>query len=123
MAARKKVAAKGKAAGPKLTAISEPYSKSKILTEIAEKTELPKKDVSAVFDELGMLINRHIKKRGAGSFTMPGLLKITTLKKPARKARKGINPFTGEETTFAAKPATTVVKVRPLKALKDMAVS
>ena len=63
----------------------------------------------------------HLKKRGAGQFTLPGLMKIVTQKKPATKARKGINPFTGEETTFAAKPARTMVKVRPLKKLKDMA--
>ncbi len=62
----------------------------------------------------------HLKKRGAGQFTLPGLLKIVTQKKPATKARKGINPFTGEATTFAAKPARTMVKVRPLKKLKDM---
>ena len=105
----------------KVTAISEPYSKSQIMTAIAESTGLTKKDVGMVFDELGVLINRHIKKRAAGTFTIPGLMKITTTRKPATKARKGINPFTGEETMFKAKPASTVVKVRPLKNLKDMA--
>ena len=65
-------------------------------------------------------IQRHIKRRGPGTFTLPGLLKVKTMRKPARKARKGINPFTGEETTFAAKPAHTVVKIQPLKGLKDM---
>jgi len=67
------------------------------------------------------VIERHIKKRAVGEFTLPGLLKIKTVKKPARRARKGINPFTGEETTFAAKPASTAVKVTALKGLKDMA--
>ncbi|MGJ3256392.1 MAG: HU family DNA-binding protein, partial [Alcanivorax sp.] len=82
---------------------------------------LTKKDVNAVFDELADIMEGHLKKRGAGQFTLPGLMKIVTQKKPATKARKGINPFTGEETTFAAKPARTMVKVRPLKKLKDMA--
>ena len=66
---------------------------------------------------------RSIKKRGVGEFTIPGILKITTVKKPARKARKGINPFTGEETMFKAKPASIAVKVRPLKKLKEFAAS
>lgn len=104
----------------KTTAISDPYSKSQILAEVAENTGLAKKEVSAVLDELTMLIERHIKKRGAGSFTLPGLMKITTTRKPATKARKGTNPFTGEETVFKAKPARTVIKIRPLKKMKDM---
>ena len=76
-------------------------------------------------NELDLLINRHVKRRSAGSFTLPGLLKITTVKKPARRARKGVpNPFKpGETMDVAAKPAQTVVKVRPLKRLKDMTTS
>ena len=73
-----------------------------------------------LMDSLSEQIQRHVKKRGPGTFTLPGLLKVRTVRKPARKARKGINPFTGEETTFAAKPAHTVVKILPLKGLKDM---
>ena len=96
-------------------------NKTHFVNHIADTTGLTKKDVNAVFDELGVIIEGHIKKRGAGQFTLPGLMKIVTQKKPATKARKGINPFTGEETTFAAKPARTMVKVRPLKKLKDMA--
>ena len=96
-------------------------TKSQILNHISEVTELSRKDVSAVIDELTILIERHIKKRGAGEFKLPGLLKIKVVKKPAVKARKGINPFTGEEMMFKAKPARNVVKVQPLKALKDMA--
>lgn len=119
----KKRAVKKAAPAKKLSAIKEKYSKSVILAEIAEKTELAKKDVSAVFDELGVLIERHIKKGGAGEFTLPGMLKIKTVKKPARKARKGVpNPFRpGELMDVAAKPASIKVKVLPLKALKDMA--
>jgi nucleoid DNA-binding protein len=75
----------------------------------------------AVLDELASVIERHVKKNAAGSFTMPGLFKILVVRKPATKARKGINPFTGEETTFKAKPASNAVKVRPLKKLKDFA--
>ncbi len=105
----------------KVTAISEPYTKAQVIASVAESTGLTKKDVAAVFDEMGVLIHRHIKKRGAGQFTVPGLMKIKTVRKPATKARKGINPFTGEETMFKAKPARTMVKVQPLKNLKDMA--
>ena len=110
-----------KKAAPRVTAIKEPMTKSQILNDIAESTELSRKQVQAVFDELGTLIHRHIKKRGADQFTVPGLMKITVKNKPAQKARKGINPFTGEETMFKAKPASRQVKIRPLKKLKDMA--
>jgi nucleoid DNA-binding protein len=120
--AAKKAAAK-KATTSQVKAIREPMTKSQVTSTIADKTGLAKKDVNAVLEELSNIIEGHIKKRGAGQFTLPGLMKITTQKKPARKARKGINPFTGEETTFKAKPAQTVVKVRPLKKLKDMAAS
>lgn len=110
------------AAAPKpVKAIRERYSKTQILNQIAENTELSRKEVSAVLDELSDIIQGHIKKRSCGEFVMPGLFKIVTVKKPARKARKGINPFTGEETTFAAKPASTQVKLRPLKKLKEFA--
>ncbi|BCE03121.1 HU family DNA-binding protein [Marinicellulosiphila megalodicopiae] len=105
----------------KTTAIKEKYTKTQIIAEIAENTELSKKEVTAVLDELGELMERHIKKRSVGEFTLPGLLKVVTVKKPAVKARKGINPFTGEETMFKAKPASTAVKIRPLKKLKEMA--
>ncbi|MGI9380996.1 MAG: HU family DNA-binding protein [Methyloligellaceae bacterium] len=101
--------------------MSEPLTKSQLLSTLAENTGLDKKSVTAVMDELSAVIERHLKKRGAGEFTVPGLMKIKTVRKPATKARKGINPFTGEEMMFKAKPAKTVVKVQPLKALKDMA--
>lgn len=120
--AAKKTAAKKKVvtAAPKKStaAVTTKLSKSQVLVAIAEATELNRKQVSAVFDELESLVARSIGKKGLGEFTLPGLLKITTVKKPARKARKGINPFTGEETMFKAKPASVAVKVRPLKKLK-----
>ena len=102
------------------TAIKEKYTKSQILGELADKTGLSKKDVGGVLEGLTEIIERHIGKKSVGEFTLPGLLKITTVHKKAQKARKGINPFTGQETTFKAKPARTVVKVRPLKKLKEM---
>ncbi|WP_339897095.1 HU family DNA-binding protein [uncultured Gilvimarinus sp.] len=105
----------------KITAVRERYNKTQIVTQIAENTELSKKQVQSVLDELSAVIEGHIKKRACGEFVLPGLLKVQTVKKPATKARKGINPFTGEETMFKAKPATTTVKVRPLKKLKEMA--
>jgi nucleoid DNA-binding protein len=104
----------------KATAKKAP-TKTEIFNSIAQATHLPKKDVSAVFDALGSEIRKAIAKSGGpGQFSIPGLCKITVLRKPATKARKGINPFTGEETVFKAKPARKVVKVRPLKSLKDM---
>ncbi|MEQ3637920.1 HU family DNA-binding protein [Alcanivorax sp.] len=122
MAAKKKTAVKASSttAARKVKTITEPMNKTQIINQISETTGLTKKDVNAVFDQLGDIMEGHLKKRGAGQFTLPGLLKIVTQKKPATKARKGINPFTGEATTFAAKPARTMVKVRPLKKLKDM---
>jgi nucleoid DNA-binding protein len=96
-------------------------TKSEILTSIAEATELSRKQVAAVFTALSETIGNHVGKKGPGIFTVPGLMKITVVQKPATKARKGINPFTKEEVMFKAKPARKVVKVRPLKALKDMA--
>ncbi len=121
-ATKKKVAAK-KAATPakRISTVKEAMTKSAMMGAIADDTGLAKKDVSAVFDSLSNIINGHIKKGGAGTCTVPGLMKIKTVRKPATKARKGTNPFTGEEMMFKAKPARTVVKVLPLKALKDMA--
>jgi len=104
----------------KITAVKERFTKTQILNEIATKTDLTRKQVASVFEELEVVIERHVKKRAVGEFVLPGLLKISTVNKPATKARKGINPFTGEETIFKAKPKSTAVKVRPLKKLKDM---
>lgn len=118
-ATTKKAAPVKKAAAT--TAIKDPMTKSQMVTALAESTGLSKQDVGAVLSELGNLVERHVKKRGAGQFTLPGLLKIRTVKKKATKARKGRNPFTGEEITIAAKPARTTVRVTPLKGLKEMA--
>jgi nucleoid DNA-binding protein len=112
---------KAKKSAKKAAAIRNRYSKTQLLSEIADKTDLTKKQVGAVMEELGAVIERHVRKGAAGEFVLPGMLKIKTVKKPATKARKGINPFTGEEMMFKAKPATVKVKILPLKALKEMA--
>lgn len=117
----KKPAAAVKAKPAATTAFRTPLTKSQLLTTLSETTGVPKKQTAAILQELSSVISRHIKKGAAGVFTLPGLVKIKTLNKPARKARKGINPFTGEETMFKAKPASVVVKVQALKALKNMA--
>lgn len=104
----------------KTTSTKEKYTKTQILDSIAQSTGLSRKQVGAVLDGLTTVIETHVNKKSVGEFVLPGLLKISTIKKPAVKARKGINPFTKEEVTFKAKPASTVVKVRPLKKLKDM---
>src|SRR5580704_17097037 len=94
-------------------------TKSEILTNIATSTELSRKQVASVFDALAEQIKSAVGKKGPGVFAVPGLMKITVIQKPATKARKGINPFTKLEQMFKAKPARKVIKVRPLKALKD----
>ena len=98
----------------------KPMTKSEIVSGIADATGLTKKDVNSVFDEMAAQIKKSLGRRGSGSYTIPGLMKLIVQRKPATKARKGINPFTKEETVFKAKPARNVVKIRPLKNLKDM---
>ncbi|MFN0135633.1 MAG: HU family DNA-binding protein [Phycisphaerae bacterium] len=97
---------------------AKPRSKSEVYSEIANSTGLARKQVASVFESMGGLLKKDLNK--AGIFAVPGLMKVTVIKKPATKAREGINPFTGEKQMFKAKPARKVVKVRPLKALKDM---
>ena len=102
-------------------AIQAKMTKSQIVASLAESTGLTKKQVGSVMDEYDTLIQRSLKKRSVGEFTVPGMMKITTVSKPAKKARKGINPFTKEEQMFKAKPASIGVKVRPLKKMKEFA--
>jgi nucleoid DNA-binding protein len=99
----------------------KPATKSEILACLAEATELSRKQVAGVFDALSCCIKNAVGKKGPGVFALPGLLKIMVVQKPAVPAHKGINPFTKQEQMFKAKPARRVIKVRPLKALKDMA--
>jgi nucleoid DNA-binding protein len=96
-------------------------TKSEVLASIAGTTELSRKQVASVFEALSDLIKKNVGKKGPGMFVVPGLMKIVVIQKPAVKARKGINPFTKQEQMFKAKPARRVVKIRPMKALKDMA--
>lgn len=103
------------------TPVSSSFTKSQIYSHIAEVSGLSRKDVVDVFVILNNLAARHLHKKGVGEFTLPGLAKCVIKHKPATKARKGINPFTGEEMMFKAKPARNVVKIRPLKKLKEMA--
>jgi nucleoid DNA-binding protein len=110
MAVSKKAAAAPKKA--------KPPTKSEIITQISGKTALTKKDIGAVFEELNSIIKKSLKS--ASEFSMPGLMKVRVVKKPATKARLGKNPFTGEEITIKAKPARKTVKVTALKGLKDM---
>ena len=95
-----------------------PPTKSEILNQIAKETSLSRKNVSAVFDSLGGVIKKSL--RAHGLFTLPGLAKMKVVKKPASKAREGVNPFTGEKMMFKAKPASKKVRVMPLKNLKGM---
>ena len=92
-------------------------SKSEVFAQIGKDAELSRKQVAAVFESLNGIIKKSL--RGNGIFTMPGLLKMKVVKKPATKARKGINPFTKEPTVFKAKPARKVLKIRAVKAGKD----
>ena len=96
-------------------------SKGDLNRAIAEKTGLSKKRVTEVFAALEDVLADQMKTDGAGEFTLPGLAKFTTATRPAVKARRGINPFTGEETVFAARPESRTVKIRALKKLKGFA--
>ncbi len=95
-------------------------TKSALVSTIADATDLSRKQVSAVFEALSDVIKYDLGKKGPGVFMLPGLMKIRVINKPATKARKGTNPFTGEPMTFKAKPARNVVRIRPLRNLKDM---
>ncbi|MDE0035666.1 MAG: HU family DNA-binding protein [Deltaproteobacteria bacterium] len=107
-------------ANRKNTALTEAMTKTQLLETLSESTGLQRKDVAAVLDELGAVIERHVRKRAVGTFTLPGLLKIKVVRRPATKARKMMSPFTGQEITVAAKPASRAVKVQPLSGLKRM---
>ena len=119
--AAKKAPAKAAAKPGLLKPIKEALSKSGLVAHLAEASGILAKDVRAVMAALEGAVAASVNKKGAGSFTLPGLLKISAVNVAAKPKRKGINPFTKEEQWFAAKPATTKVKVRPLKKLKDAA--
>jgi nucleoid DNA-binding protein len=100
---------------------AKPATKSEIMSKIAETTQLSRKQVSSVFEALTEQIKNAVGKKGPGIFSLSGLMKIKVINKPATPKRTGINPFTKQEQVFAAKPARRVIKIRPFKALKDMA--
>lgn len=105
----------------KITVGSKPYTKSQLISTISEVTNVPRKEVTHVLSAISDIISAHLQKQGPAIFSWPGLLKMKVIKKPATKARKGVNPFTGEPTIFKAKPASRKVKILPLKQLKAMA--
>jgi nucleoid DNA-binding protein len=95
-------------------------TKGEVFTKLATASGLTKKQVSTVFDELTKMIGNELGKKGPGLFQVPGLLKLKVVRKPATKAKTGINPFTKEPMMYKAKPARNVVKALPLKSLKEM---
>ena len=113
-----KAAAKAPA---KISPSKKPRTKGELYSTIAEHTQLSRKQVASVFDTMGRIIAADLTKGASEVLNIAGLMKVTVVRKPATKARKGINPFTKEEQTFKAKPARNVVKLRAVKALKDLA--
>ena len=95
-------------------------SKSEVLNNLAAATNLSRKEIAAVLEALSGDINKYVGKKGAGVYQIPGLCKIVRKQNPARPAREGTDPRTGEKVMFKPKPASTTVKVRALKSLKDM---
>lgn len=104
----------------KVSASAQPRSKSEVFGTIGQHAGIHRRDVAAVFHVMGSLIKADLSKGGAGVFKVPGLMRITVARKPATKERMGINPFTKEQVMFKAKPARNVVRVRPLRGLKEM---
>ena len=131
MAIKKKVTSKNlkKKSSPKvksevsssITKINKPFTKGQLISTLAERVGIKRQDISTTFVELSGIIAAHLKKQGPKKFIFPGLIKMTAINRPATKAKKGINPFTGKEMMFKAKPARNIVRVRPLKLLKEMA--
>ena len=118
----KKAAAKAPAAKKpaRITSAKDKVrTKSEVLGMISDHVGISKKEAAQVFEVMGEMIEKDLKKGAVGAFNVPGMMKVSVQRKPATKARKGINPFTKEEMIFKAKPARNVVKVRPLKGLKD----
>lgn len=120
-AAKKKSASKAAARPAAIKPIKEALTKSGLVAHLSDTSGVAARDVRAVMSALEGAVAGSVSKKGAGTFTLPGLLKITVVNVPAKPKRRGINPFTKEEQTFAAKPASVKVKVRPLKKLKDAA--
>lgn len=120
-----KTAGAGRTAAAKVPSITKPiktaFSKTDLAKHLAEAASVELKAVKAVVAALESTILMSLHKAGLGQFTLPGLFKATVVKVPAKKKRFGKDPFTGQERWFPAKPASTKVKVRPMKKLKDAA--
>src|SRR4051794_38324322 len=97
-----------------------PATKVEVYSTLAEKSGLGKKEIASIFSAMSDLIGKELGKKGPGLFIIPGLLKLKVVRKPATKAKQGVNPFTKEPMTIKAKPARNVVKAVPLKSLKDL---
>ena len=105
----------------KMKPVKSKLSKSQVFEALAEDSGMAESEVKKVLGSLERLIEANICEQGYGQFTLPGLMKVTTVRRPAIKARRGINPFTKEETWFKAKPASTGVRIRALKKMKGFA--
>jgi nucleoid DNA-binding protein len=116
----KKAAAKAAPSGGGASSKSRSATKAEIYSALSEKTGIGKKEVAKLFDAMGELIARELGKKGPGQFVIPGMLKLKVVRKPATKAKQGINPFTKAPMTIKAKPARNVVKAVPMKALKEL---
>ena len=119
-AGRKKAAKAAPARPARISAAGKPRTKGEIYGVIADNVGISKREVAAVFDTIGAIAKADLSKSGPGVVNLGGLMKVSVQRKPATKARKGINPFTGEEQMFKAKPARNVVKIRAMKAMKDL---
>ena len=118
--AAEKAAPASKTEAPAAKSVAKAATKAEIFGALAEKTGLGKKEISGLFDALSDLISKELGKKGPGQFVIPGLLKLKVVRKPATKAKQGVNPFTKEPMTIKAKPARNVVKAVPMKALKEL---
>lgn len=123
-ATSKKASSKAKTSKASLGSVSvgrKPFTKSQFIATICDHTGVSRKEVVGVLESISCIINAHVQKAGPEIFSWPGMFKIQVVKKPATKARQGINPFTGETMLFKAKPASRRIKIRALKQLKSMA--
>lgn len=100
--------------------VKKPLTKSQTVEQLSLSTGVKKRDVANLLDAIGGLMEAHLSKKGPGEMNFAGLFKCRVINKPATKARQGINPFNGQPMTFAAKPARSVIKIRPLKKLKEI---
>lgn len=119
--ATSKKASKTKASSGSVSVGRKPFTKSQFIATICDHTGISRKEVVGVLESISSIINAHVQKQGPEIFSWPGMFKIQVIKKPATKARQGINPFTGETMLFKAKPASRRIKIRALKQLKSMA--